>query len=99
MPRERRSFTREYKLEAVRLVTEGGRQLSQVARDLGVRADLLRHWKRRLEAEGAVRPRPAASLEEENRRLQRELAVLRQERDFLKKAAAFFAKGSGGGTP
>ena len=98
MPRQRRSFTREYKLEAVRLVTEGGRPVSHVARDLGVRPDLLRHWKRRLEAEGVVGPRPAASLEEENRRLQRELAVVRQERDFLKKAAALFAKGSGGGT-
>ena len=98
MSRERRSFSREYKLEAVRLVAEGGRPVGEVARDLGVRPDLLRLWKRRLAAEGTVGPRPAASLEEENRRLQRELAVVRQERDFLKKAAAFFAKGSGGGT-
>lgn len=99
MGRERRSFTREYKLEAVRLVRASGRPLSQVARELGVRPDLLRHWQRRLEAEGAVPERPPANLEEENRRLQRELATVRQERDFLKKAAAFFAKGSSGGTP
>jgi transposase len=97
MPRDRRSFSREYKLEAVRLVREGGRPVREVARDLGVRPDLLRTLKRRCDAE--LGPRPAASLEEENRRLQRETAVLRQERDFLKKAAAFFAKGSGGGTP
>jgi transposase len=99
MPRERRSFTREYKREAVRLVTDGGRPVSQVARDLGVRPDLLRTWKRRVEAEGLVGPRAPMSLEDENRRLHRENVVLRQERDFLKKAAAFFAKGSGGGTP
>lgn len=99
MPRERRSFSREYKLEAIRLLTEGGRPVGEVARDLGVRADLLRHWKRLLERDGVVGPRPAVSLEEENRRLQRENAVLRQERDFLKKATAYFAKGSGGGTP
>ena len=56
-----------------------------MAGELGVRPDLLRHWKQGLEAEGAV-PRPVAkSLEDENRRLQRENAVLRQERDFLKK--------------
>jgi len=99
MGRERRSFSREYKLEAVRLVVVGGRSLSLVARDLGIRADLLRKWKHALEAEGAVVRPPAKSLEEENRRLARELLIVRQERDFLKKAAAFFAKGSERGTP
>ncbi len=98
MARERRSFTREYKLEAVRLVVEGGRSIRVVARDLGIRTDLLRKWKHAVEAEGALVRLPTRTLEEENRRLTRELAVVRQERDFLKKAAAFFAKGSGGDT-
>lgn len=95
MARERRSFTPEFKLEAVRLVQDSGRPLAQVARELRLRPDLLRSWRRQLEAAGAgpppVRPGPA---EEEVRRLKRELEVMRQERDFLKKAAAFFAKGS-----
>ena len=95
MKRERRSFSPEFKLEAVRLITEARRPLAQVARELQVRPEQLRGWKKQLEAAGAVSPpgrtEPAA---EANRRLRRELEVVRQERDFLKKAAAFFAKGS-----
>ena len=98
MPRERRSFSREYKVEAVRMVQRSGRPVGEVARQLGVRPDLLRTWKRGLEADGVVDRPPPTDLEDENRRLQRELTVVRQERDFLKKAAAFFAKGSGGDT-
>lgn len=95
MAGHRRKFSPEFKLEAVRLVTEGGRPLVQVARELAVRPEQLRGWKRQLEAAGAVTPRVRTeSAEEENRRLRRELDVVRQERDFLKKAAAFFAKGS-----
>ena len=92
---KRRSFDPEFKLEAVRLVTDGGRRVRDVARDLEIRPDQLRAWKRQLEAEGALEAAPAgASPEEELRRVKRELEVVRQERDFLKKAAAFFAKGS-----
>jgi len=99
MTRARRSFGREYKLEAVRMVVDGGRPLSQVARDLGVRPDLLRHWKQTLEQAGAVVRPPPKNQDEEIRRLQREVAVLRQERDFLKKATAYFAKSPERGTP
>ena len=95
MKRDRRVFSAEFKLEAVRLVTEGGRPRSQVARELKLRPEQLRLWQRRLEAEGAVAQPPVAlSTAEELRRVKRELEVVRQERDFLKKAAAFFAKGS-----
>jgi transposase len=91
---KRRTFDPEFKLEAVRLVTDG-RRLSEVARDLDIRPDQLRAWKRQLEAQGALDAAPAGgSPEEELRRVKRELEVVRQERDFLKKAAAFFAKGS-----
>jgi len=94
MARERRQFSRAFKLEAVQLM-RAGRALAQVARELEVRPEQLRQWRKQLEAEGAVDPAPRVeSAEAEVRRLQRELAVVRQERDFLKKAAAFFAKGS-----
>jgi len=97
--RARRSFGPEFKLEAVRLVVEGGRPLSQVARELQLRPELLRGWKNQLEAGGQIaRVQTALSVEEENRRLKREVEVLRMERDFAKKAAAFFAKDLRGGT-
>ena len=99
MSRNRRAFNREYKLEAVRLLKQSGRPIGEVARELGVRADLLAGWRRQFEADGAVPARTASSVEEENRRLVRENVVLRQERDFAKKAAAFFIKGSERGTP
>ena len=99
MGRDRRSFTGEYKQEAVRLLEENGRSVREVAQQLGIRPDLLRQWKRTLEAEGRVAKPPVKDYEEAYRRLQRENAQLRQEREFLKKAAAFFAKGSAGGSP
>ena len=101
--RTQRQFTREFKLEAVRLVAAGDRSLNQVARDLGVRPDMLRQWRRQADGQAAP-PRerrgdgPAGrptllSQDEEIRRLRRELAQVREERDILGKATAFFAKG------
>lgn len=98
MARDRRSFTKEYKQEAVRLLLESGRSGREVAKQLGIRPDLLRQWKRTLEADGQLAKRPVTDYEEAYRRLQRENAQLRQEREFLKKAAAFFARGSGAGS-
>lgn len=101
MAQKRRQFTREFKLEAVQLLEAEGKSLSQVARDLGIRPDILKSWKRQAEGraglvEGEVFPGNgnATSQEAEIRRLRRELEVVRQERDFLKKAAAYFAKES-----
>lgn len=100
MSRIRRAFTPEFKQEAVRQVVEQGRPVSQVARELSLRPEQLRIWKQQLTTQGAVPlPRRVESAEDEVRRLRRELAVLRQEHEFLGKAAAFFAKGSGRGTP
>jgi len=97
--RARPSFSPDFKLEAVRLVVEGRRPLSQVARELDLRPEQLRGWKQQLQARGDVaRPVSTLSLEEENRRLKRELEVARMERDFAKKAAAFFAKDLRGGS-
>ena len=96
--RTRRQFTREFKVEAVRLAAAGDRPLNQVARELGVRPDMLRQWRR--QTEGAAERGGAApergrltSQDEEIRRLKRELAQVREERDILGKATAFFAKG------
>jgi len=94
MASARRKFGREFKVEAVRLI-RAGRPLAQVARELDVRPEQLRLWRKRLEADGVFEATPRVeSAEAEVRRLKRELEVVRQERDFLKKAAAFFAKGS-----
>ena len=96
---KRRRYTQEFKLEAVRLASAGDKSLGAVARELGIRSDMLRQWK--YQAEGRV-GQPAAdvfpgngrltSQDEELRRLRREVAVLREERDILKKATAFFAR-------
>lgn len=101
---ERRTFSAEFKAEAVHLVRSRraqGVSLTQIARDLDIRPNLLWAWARQLDHREAGRGERATgrasrgeSLEEEVRRLRREVAVLQQERDFAKKAAAFFAKES-----
>ena len=96
--RERRAFTAEFKAEAVRLVAERraeGATLAQLGRELDVRPDQLRAWMRqqRREADGGA-AMPGESMEQENRRLRRENAVLRQEQAFAKKVAVYFAKES-----
>ena len=93
----KRKYTREFKLEAVRLVQKGN-SASRVAEQLGIRSDMLRHWKQQVEAselsEMDVFPGKGrvANAEQEVRHLRRELELVTQERDFLKKAAAYFAK-------
>jgi transposase len=93
--RQRRKFDREFKLDAVRLVIEEGRIVSEVARNLGIHENLLHRWKRLyLEDEkysfpgkGYLKPH-----DEELRQLKRELADVKEERDILKKALAIFSK-------
>ena len=93
----RRQFSREYKLEAVKLVKERGVSVPQAARDLDVHENVLRKWVREAAAapkeafpgNGVMRPEQA-----ELDRLKKENAKLRMERDILKKAAAYFAKES-----
>jgi transposase len=93
--RKRQRYTAAFKAEAVRLLLEGDRSAVAVGRELGVRADLLRKWKQeQLAAGGGPEPARALTDRERVRQLERELAVVRQERDFLKKATAFFARGS-----
>jgi transposase len=93
---QRRSYTREFKVEAARLVREGGHSLAQVARDLDVPDSVLWRWvKQYAEDPGQAFPGKGhlKARDEELRRLQRENETLRQERDILKKALAIFSKG------
>ena len=101
MGAKRRQFTAEFKLEAVRLASESEKSLAQVARELELRPDMLRTWKRQAESRagltgGDVFPGNAkrTSQEEEIRRLRRELVQTKQESPFLNKAAAYFARES-----
>jgi len=91
----KRTYTAEFKREAVRQVEELGKSVSLVARSLEISPNLLHRWRRDLSThatqafpgKGKLRPE-----EEEIRRLKRELEDLREENAFLKKAAAYFAK-------
>jgi transposase len=89
-----RPYSREFKLEAIRLADVGDRTASQVARELGLRVNQIWKWKQQLEREAAAggpakRGRPA---DDEVARLRREVARLKEENDILKKAAIYFAR-------
>jgi transposase-like protein len=101
MAGKRRQFTREFKLEAVRLITSGERKVGDLARDLGVRVSNLQDWQKQAEGRAGLTKEDVfpgngklTSKDEEIRALRRQLEEVKQERDFLKKAAAYFAKGS-----
>jgi transposase len=93
----RRQFSREFKVEAVKLVKERGVSITQAALDLDIHQTMLRTWIRELAGDpqqafpgkGVMKPEQA-----EIERLKKEVAKLKMERDILKKAAAYFAKDS-----
>ncbi len=90
----RRVFDKEFKKEAVRLVIEGGRKVPEVARSLGVHESLLRYWKRKFmeDPEGSFPGKSHLKPQEEAiRRLERELASVKEDREILKKALAIFS--------
>jgi transposase len=92
--RSRRGFTKEFKVDAVKLVTEQGYKLSEAARNLGIDPSVLRRWKDQMDkdAEQAFPGKGFMSPEkEELHRLRKEVKRLQMERDILKKATAFFA--------
>jgi len=92
---QRRKFDADFKREAVRLITKGGRRASEVARNLGISANLLHRWKQQFSEDpahafpgkGHLKPE-----DEELRRLKKQLADVTEERDILKKALAIFSK-------
>ena len=94
---ERRKFTREFKLEAVRLIRDRGVSYAQASQDLGVHQSQLRDWAKKFAEDpqhsfpghGQMKPEQL-----EIAQLKREVIKLKAERDILKKAAAYFAKES-----
>src|SRR5512139_3427367 len=90
--RARRSFTPEFKADAVQLV-KGGKSVAQVALEFDLTQSALREWVRRAEADAGERQDVLTTEErQELARLRREVKTLRQEREILKAAATFFAK-------
>jgi len=95
---ERKVYSKEFKESAVRMVTEQGKRTSEVARDLGIREQMLHNWKRKLldKSENAFPGKGKISPQEaEVRDLKKEIARLKEERDILKKAARFFMNDHG----
>jgi len=95
MSEKRKTYDKEFKLSAVKMIVEGGMRVSRVSKDLGVNENSLHNWKRAyLEDQqnafpGKGRMKPE---EEELRKLKRELHIVTMERDILKKAIGYFTK-------
>ena len=92
--KNRRSFSKEFKLEAARLVREGNRSIASVARELDVYESSLGRWVQQYDTDHGDGPEGAlnSAEREELQRLRREIKQVREERDILGKATAFFAK-------
>jgi transposase len=94
MSKERKQYSREFKQEAVRLLETSGKSASQLERELGIGKGNLWRWRRKLAADGkdAFPGHGRLTPEQERlRQLERELEIVRQERDILKKAVAIFS--------
>ena len=90
---QRRSYSAEFKREAVQLVTEQGLSVAQAARDLGIAANQLHRWKQQAAADGKLAfPGHGNPKDAELARLRREFELMRRERDILKKAVGIFSQ-------
>src|ERR1700722_9798687 len=94
MPRSRPPYPEPFRREAVELVRTSGKSIKEIASDLGVTEQSLRNWTRQHEVDVGTRPGLSSDEREELKRLRRENRVLKEEREILKKAAAFFARES-----
>ena len=94
--RKRRRFTEEFKAKAVALVADSGKSITEVGRDLDLTISSLRNWVRQAEVDRGRGPAGALTTAERQElgQLRKEVRVLKEEREILKKAAAFFAKES-----
>ena len=95
MPKVAPPYSMEFKREAVQLLRTSGRPVPQLAAELGVSPQSLRNWSHQIDVDEGRAPGLSTDEREELRRLRREVKVLAEEREILKKAAAFFAKESG----
>ena len=95
MPRAKPQYPPEFKAQAVQLVCSSDRSISQIAEELGVSGTSLRNWVKQAQIDQGERQGLTTEEREELRRLRRENSILKQERDFLKKAAVFFAREDG----
>ncbi len=97
MAKVQKVYTREFKEEAVRLVQTSGKSIAQIARELGISDSSIHQWRKELTQQGKE-AFPGSGhqtpLEEENRRLKRELERVQQERDILKKVVSIFSRDS-----
>ncbi|MDP9206275.1 MAG: transposase [Gemmatimonadota bacterium] len=88
----RRTFTPEFKAEVVELCRAGDRSVGQVARDLGLVASSVRNWLKQADVDSGLRDGLTSTEREEIARLRKENRMLREDRDILRRATAFFAK-------
>lgn len=88
------SYTKQFKLEAIRLANESDKPVTQVARELGLRVNQIYKWKQQLELkpDTAFAGQGKTSDKEEIKRLKKALTAANEENEFLKKTAIFFAK-------
>jgi transposase len=91
--RNRRKFTDEFKLEAIRMVDESDKTIAQVSRDLGINSNLIGRWKQEL-SDREIEAGRVDDKDAEIARLRAELRDMKEDHDILKKAAAYFAKHS-----
>ena len=89
---KRQTFSQEFRDEAVRLTVTSGKTIAQVARELGVAATTLYHWRRDAQYAHSLPVAEHEAAEQEAARLRKELELVKQERDILKKAIAYFAQ-------
>ena len=92
MPRTRPPYPEEFRREAVGLIRSGQRSLAGASKSLGVSQQTLRNWLKQADVDAGVAEGVTGEEREELGRLRREVRVLREEREILKKAAAFFVK-------
>ena len=90
--RPRRSFTPEFKAEVVELCRAGDRSIGQVARDLGLNETTIRNWVNQADIDDGVRDGVTSAERDEIARLRKENRRLREDRDILRRATAFFAR-------